>query len=139
NGFLRAGSNLDPAGLPGLAAFTAGVLVEKQKRTYSCADDDLDAIGATITIDAGRQVIVFKARCLPDDLQLVLEVLAKTLFDPLFTREDVQRQRATALSGLKRMKNVASSVADESFRRLLYGSDHPYGRTVRPTLETVEC
>jgi predicted Zn-dependent peptidase len=138
HGYLNTGAVLDPEGLAGLAAFTAENLRSgAQGRSGTDSLSQLDAVGATLSIAAGRHVTVFRGRCLSEDLPLVLDLLTDRLVAPRFLPREVEQRRSEVAERLETIERDPGSVAEAAFRQSLYGLGHPYGRLARPTSKTV--
>ena len=58
----------------------------------------------------------------------VLELFADVLLHPAFPTKELERMRRQRLAAIARRADSADSIAGIVFPRLLYGSDHPYGR-----------
>lgn len=57
----------------------------------------------------------------------VLELMAKGAIDPLFTQEELDKQRDILIEGLKTEEKNVPSVARKVQKVLVYGKNHPYG------------
>jgi zinc protease len=129
SGLIRAGSVHEPAELAGLAAFTAECLTRgTERRTFAQINEEVEAVGASLGTGSGLNTSTFGAKCLADDLGLVLDVLADVLRHPTFPAEEVEKVRGEILTGLEERDNDTGSVADRVFRELAYPAGHPYGR-----------
>lgn len=139
-GVLHAGALYEPAALPGLAGFMTALLERgTEDHTFAELSDELEAIGADISIDSGRHTTGFDVKCLTEDLGRVLALLADMLGRPAFPSEQVERVRGQILTGLKQRDNNTGHRAAMAFRNLAYGPDHPYGRDTDGSAESIRA
>jgi zinc protease len=79
----------------------------------------------------------FGGKSLAEDFDLLVELLLDSLCCPTFPVREVERVRGQIMTGLKELEDSPRGMAQRHFRRLLYGHDHPYGRPLSGTLETI--
>ncbi len=140
DGSLLAGSVFDPREKSGLAAMTAGMLRRGTRaHTFDELNEIIESVGAAIEIGGGRHALDLYANCLSEDLSLILHVLAEMVREPAFPEKEFQRLKQQTLTRIQEREHDTRSMAFITFRRLLYGDDHPYGRPVTGLRETVEA
>jgi len=138
SGYLRGGSLLETAAQSGLASFTASMLRRgTAHRSFADINETLEAVGASFGVGSGRHITDFNGKCLREDLPLLLEMMTDILRHPIFPEEHVEKVRGQILTGLQERDNDTRSMASLAFRQLLYGADHPYGRSLAGERETV--
>lgn len=57
----------------------------------------------------------------------VLELMAQGAIDPLFTQEELDKQRNQLIEGLKADEKSVATIANKVQKVLTYGKHHPYG------------
>ncbi len=135
---LHAGAIRDPEGRDGLAAFTARMLLRGTDiRTFAELNEATDALGASLSVDAGRHFVELGVRCLREDLPTLLDLAAEVLRRPIFPEEEIEKVRNQLLSGIREADNNTRATADRLLRRLLYPAPHPYGRRSAGELDSV--
>ncbi|MDP9363372.1 MAG: insulinase family protein [Chloroflexota bacterium] len=135
---VQAGAVRDPDGRDGLANFTARMLPRGgERRSFAELNEATDALGASLSSDAGRHFAEVGVRCLRDDLPVLLDLAADVLRRPLFPEEEVEKVRNELLTGIREADNDTRATADRLLRRLLFPSPHPYGRRVGGDPETI--
>ena len=135
---LHAGAVHDPEGRDGLAAFAARMLPRgTEGRSFARLNETTDALGASLSVDAGRHFVELGVRCLREDLPTLLDLAAEVLRQPRFPEEEIEKVRNELLSGIREADNDTRSSADRALRRLLYPAPHPYGRRTAGELHTV--
>jgi zinc protease len=124
---VPGGTAADPAGRPGLAAFTADLLDEGSAgRTALEVSDLLARYGADLDIDVGPDAIIIALTTMTRFLGPALHLLAEMATAPNLATPDIDRVRKLRLERLRQLRDHAPAVAERGFMRVLYG-DHPYG------------
>ena len=126
-GLFVGGAVHDPAGKEGLASLTASVAQRATaSRTYDQIYDELDTLGASISLGASTHTVGFHARSLDRHWPAVATVLADVLRHPSFPDDEFQRARGQALTGLREADDSTRHVASRELARLVYPKGHPY-------------
>jgi zinc protease len=137
-GLLPVGALEEPADKTGLASFTAACLMRgAADLTFQQIYERIEAVGAAVGIHGGSYSTHFNAKCLAEDLPLVLNTLATVLRSPTFPSAEVEKERGEILTGLEERKDSPDVMAHLKFRELLYGRDHVYGRSHDGYLDTI--
>lgn len=139
NGYLEAGSLLEPDERLGMADFAASALMRgTQRRNFQQIYDTLESVGASLGFNGGVHTTGFGGRCLAEDLPLLFELLAETLTQPAFPEEQVERLRVQILTQLAIRAQDTSEMASLLFDQILYPG-HPYSRPEDGYPETVQA
>ena len=137
-GVLFGGALLEPSELPGSGAFTVSMIERgTESRSFEAISDDLEAVGAEINFGIGRHTTRFGAKCLSEDLEFVLGLLAEMLDQPAFPPEQIERVRGQITTALMQRQASTRHRAAVGFRELAYGAKHPYGRDIDGTPESI--
>lgn len=124
---VPGGTAADPAGLPGLAAFTADLLDEGSAGRSAIEVSDLLArYGADFDVDVGPDAIVLAVTTMTRFAAPAMGLLAEMATVPNLATSDIERVRKLRLERLRQLRDHAPAVAERAFMRLLY-RDHPYG------------
>lgn len=124
---VRAGAAQDPKGKHGLAMMTATLLDQGAgKRSAEDIAETIDFIGGALGTGAGTDLSYVNAVVMKDSYEVALDLMSDVVQRPTFATEEIERQRAQALSALKVAADDPESVADRVINRLIYGF-HPYG------------
>jgi zinc protease len=137
-GHLRVGSVDDPPKQAGLASFVADMLDHgTQNRTFDEISEAIESIGASLGVGGGLHVTSFGVKCLAEDLDHVLGILADVLRNPIFPEEETEKVRGQLVTALQERDNDTRGVANLAFLKLAYPDGHPYGRSSDGYVETV--
>lgn len=136
-GVIRAGAVAEPAERAGLADFTSDLLIRGAPGwTFESIAEALESVGAGVSFGSGRHTTGFSTYSLVEDLDLVLDIASRSLFQPAFPAEHVERVRGQTITGLQMRANSTRDMARLAFYEAAY-PDHPFGRSVHGYEETV--
>ncbi len=124
---VRAGAARDPADMPGLATFVAGMLDEGAgKRSALEIAEEADFLGATLSTTAGLENASVRLHCTKARLTQALDLMADVALRPVFADSEVTRQRELRKTAILRLRDQPNAMAPLAFGAIVYGS-HPYG------------
>ena len=134
---IKAGAAHDPTGKHGLAMLTATLLDQGAgSRTAEQIAEQIDFIGGALGTGAGTDLTNVNAVVMNDSYSIALDLVADVVQRPTFAPEEIERQRAQALSALKVSAEDPEAVAGAVIDRLIYGF-HPYGMPGNGTAESL--
>jgi zinc protease len=137
---LPAGSIHESADNAGIAYLTARASLRGSSgRTFEEINALTDDLGSSISVDAGRQFVEARIRCLRDDLPVMVDLLAHALREPDFPDEEIARVKAEQLGAIAEGNKDTRATADRIMRRAVYPSPNPLGRRVLGTDESVSA
>ena len=136
---VRNGSEAEPVGKSGLATLTAGLLTEGGGSRDALAIAEQIAYLA-IRLDAGSgfdqsTIRVHSSRATLDSAMALMTDLA---LRPTFPEKGFAQQKSAQLTALLQEADRTPEMADRAFAALVFGENHPYGRSPRGTREDVE-
>jgi len=136
---LRAGSIADPAGLPGMTWLLSRV-IDRGTDTRSAADiaEELDSRGITLTVIVTRHAFSLGCRCLADDFEPVLALLADIVMSPSLPEEEIATRKGEVITSIRQDDDNPAIRATETLMALLYPAGHPYGRRTKGSIGVVE-
>jgi zinc protease len=135
---MEAGAVHDPVGKAGLAQLTAQLL---SRGSQALSADELalktDALGMSVRVDIGRETAVGTLKCLPEDLQTGLGLLAEVVRNPAFPEDELKRMRDRVLVAVREAENDTRSVAGKRLMELIYPDGYPYRAPANGTEESL--
>ncbi|KPJ62880.1 hypothetical protein AMK68_04380, partial [candidate division KD3-62 bacterium DG_56] len=138
HGSVNAGAVAD-GDQPGLAQMTARLLRRgTESRTARQIAEEAESVGASIEFGAGREEAHFGAKCLPEDLPGVLELVADCLVSPVFPADQVELVRGQMLTEIDEREDSTRSRAHRELQERLFPSPHPYHAPTGGYRESVE-
>lgn len=134
---VRAGAVHSPAGKPGVASMAAALLDQgTTTRTAAQIADQIDYIGGALGTGAGSDQTFVNAIVMKDSFGFAMDLIGDVVRNPVFTQEEIDRQKQQALSSLQVSRTDAGYVAGAVADRLIYGF-HPYGLPNSGTAESI--
>ena len=128
-GYLEGGLGLEASQQAGVANLCVGTLDRGTRtRAHDEIAEALESCGARVSFDLTPETTTFRARCLSEDLALVLSILAECLAAPSFPEAQLKIGREEALAGLREAAIDTYARAYECGAGLVLGADHPYAR-----------
>lgn len=129
-----AGGYFDPAGLSGLASFTASQMREGTKQwTTTQLNEELERLAASVSVGAGVSGIdaTLTASSLPEHLDRVLSIAADVLLNPTFPEAEFAGYKQRTRASLMQQRSNPDFLAQETANRVMFG-DHPASRISFP-------
>ncbi len=136
---MGAGCPSEPAEKAGLNSLLAECLL-KGTTTRSAAEvaDVLESLGGSISSSAGNNSLSLSARCLAEDCDAMLELLADVLQHPSFPAEAVETEKQAMISDILDSEEDPVSLTFRHLRRLSY-ADKSYGHVSGGTEASVRA
>jgi len=135
--FARAGAAFDPPDRAGLANLTSSLLTRgTTKHSGPEIDAAIEFVGGSLEAGAGRDGLIASLSVLKRDLTLGLNLLAEVVLAPTFPEAELKRKVAQIQAAIKRSEEDPGTVASRALARLVF-PNHPYGRPVEGTIESV--
>jgi predicted Zn-dependent peptidase len=134
---IRAGAAQDGA-MPGVASVTAGLLDEgTTKQSATAFAEAADRLGVNLRAGAGTEQTSVTLSTLTRTADSAFALMGEMVTQPAFAAEEIERDRKSRLQNLARRKDQPTVIASETFDRLIYGDDHPYGHAADGTAESI--
>jgi zinc protease len=134
---FRGGTALDSPEKAGATNLMTALLEEgageMDARAFARARDSL---ATTFRFDASTDAVRVSARFLTENREAALGLLRKSLTQPRFDAEAIERVRGQVMANLRSDANDPRSMADRAFEAAVFG-DHPYAIPGDGTLDTV--
>ncbi|HEX3646588.1 MAG TPA: pitrilysin family protein [Vicinamibacterales bacterium] len=136
---MRAGSIVDPPGLAGMTWLLSRV-IDRGTAMRSAAEiaEGLDSRGIALTILVTRHAFSIGCRCLADDFEPVLALLADILMSPSLPEEEIAVRKVEVITSIRQDLDNPAVRATETLMAHLYPDEHPYGRRTKGSIEVVE-
>ncbi|MCX5654789.1 MAG: pitrilysin family protein [Planctomycetota bacterium] len=135
---MRGGLSVESEKDAGISSFMARMLVKgTAKRKAADIAAVIDAMGADIKTEAGRNTIYLSAWCLPEDFEKTFDLATDCLLRPSFPQDEVERMRELTLAELAHMADSPHGEAQLYFHRVFF-LDSPYRFPVLGTPDVVK-
>jgi predicted Zn-dependent peptidase len=135
---IDSGSVRDSADQTGLAALTAEMLDEGAGSRHAVEfAQTVDQLGATLSFKSQREYTLGSLSVLRRNFEPALGLFGDAVRAPRFDPAEWKRVQGLRVEALRRELDDPSTVASLVGMRAFFGSDHPYGRPVQGTPESV--
>ena len=92
-----------------------------------------ERLGASVSVGSSMDRTTASLSTVTTNLQPSLTLLSDVVRNPAFAPTEVERLRAQRLAGLANEKTQPASIAGRALPPLIYGDNHPYGRSFSGT------
>ncbi len=140
NVLINGGSWLEPGEKTGLAWITGNVLRSGGSHQYPDEElnELLEARAASMETSFGLSNGSARMNVLKEDFDDLLPIFTDLLKNPLFPEERIDLAKTQQRTAISRRNEEASSVAGREFRKLIYGPESVYARTIEyATLDNI--
>ena len=129
---IRVGAIYDPPDRVGLATLTGEVMRTGGSTTIDgdALDEKLESMGASISIGIGDTDGSATVSTLSQDIEEGMRILSDLLRHPAFPQEKIDLAKKEARAAIASRNDEAFSIVARELRKLIYGKDHPYARTM---------
>ncbi|WP_306151317.1 pitrilysin family protein [Roseovarius sp. MMSF_3281] len=134
---FRGGASLDAPEKRGAVNLMVGLLEEgageMDARAFAKATE---SIAASFNYSVDDDTVSISARFLTENRDQAVDLLRKSLVDPRFDDQAIQRVRAQVQSNIRSALKDPRDLAGMAFDKIVYG-DHPYASSLMGTLDSV--
>jgi len=136
--WLARGSRHEPQEQGGIAHFVEHMLF-KGTGTRSAEDiaQAIDSIGGQMDAFTAKEYASYYIKVLDEHLPFALDVLSDIVMNPRFSADDIEREKKVVLEEIKMVEDTPDDLVHELFTESFW-ADHPLGRPILGTKETVE-
>ncbi len=127
---LRGGKFTDSPEKAGTSALFATLMNEDTRNyTSEAFSSALEKLGSSIRVYSGDDQITIQVQSLSRNIDKTFGLLKERMFHPSFSMEDFERNKRLLSESLKNALNQPAYVASNVYQTLLYGGEHPLGRS----------
>ncbi|WP_299550678.1 pitrilysin family protein [uncultured Tateyamaria sp.] len=134
---FRGGASLEVPEKRGAINLMTGLLEEGAADLDARAfARELEALAASFDYDVSDDSVSVSARFLTENRDDAVGLLRKSIVEPTFGQDALDRVRGQVLTGLRSDTKDPNEIARAAFDKMAYG-DHPYGSNYRGTIDSV--
>jgi zinc protease len=124
---VDAGSTNDSAGKEGVAALTAGTLLEGTEQ-FSGAElaEKFEQLGTSVESGADWDSAFIKLTVLSEQLEEATRLLGEVISNSMFPEREVERAKSERLAEILQLEMEPRGLADEKFSEFLYAPESRY-------------
>jgi len=136
--WLTRGSRHEPVEQGGIAHFVEHMLFKGTgTRTAEDIAQAIDSIGGQLDAFTAKEYASYYIKVLDEHLPLALDILSDIVLNPAFSPADVEREKKVVIEEIKMVEDTPDDLVHEIFTQGFW-EDHPLGRPILGTRETVE-
>jgi predicted Zn-dependent peptidase len=135
--WVRSGSRHERADFNGISHFIEHTLFKgTRNRTSREIAIESDAIGGHVDAFTSREVASYYVKVLDEHLPRAFDLLADLITGPLFTSEELDRERNVVIEEINMVEDTPDDLVHEVFIANFW-PDHPLGRSILGTAATL--
>jgi zinc protease len=135
---FRSGLLAETPQTNGITRLTARVLLKGTKtRTAEQIADQIEAVGGSISSDAGNNSIGVALHVTKPDLKLGVDLFSDVLLNATMPEKAVAREKEIQMAGIKQEDEQMTTVARNILRQALF-DHHPYALRTNGSVESVQ-
>jgi zinc protease len=120
---VLTGSGENPPDKPGLASFTAEMLMEgTEKRNSEALADEIEQMGAVLRTFSGYDSLSIALGTLSGNTEAGFELLSDVALHPAFDTKEMERKRSQRLTALLEEKDSSGALRTKALNHVLYGN-----------------
>jgi zinc protease len=137
---LEGGQMLESSGKAGVSNLLAQMLTEGTKyRTPEQLEEDLNLLGSTINVSAGKELIRISGNTLARNYEKTMSLLQEMLLSPRWDKKEFDLVKEKTINGIRESRANPAVIADNVFNSLLYGKDNIIANPLSGSLESVQA
>jgi zinc protease len=136
---FKAGHRFESKEKSGVAELTASMLGKSTLKTKAAEiENKLDRLGSSISITSGDEDFSINVQCLKKNYSNTLKILQESLLEPMFDSVEFENEKKQQLDRITQAQTNAGAIADNTFRKVLYGEEQVMSYPTIGKLETVK-
>src|SRR5438309_6860344 len=135
---FRSGLLAETPETNGITRLLARTLLKGTKtRTAEQIADQIEAVGGSISSDAGNNSLSVSVHIMKPDLKLGVELLSDVLLNATMPEKAVAREKEVQIAGIKQADEQLTTVARNILRQALF-DHHPYALRANGSVDSVQ-
>jgi zinc protease len=135
---FRSGLLAETAQTNGITRLMSKVLLKGTKtRTAEQIADQIEAVGGSISSDAGNNSFNVSLDVTKPDLKLGVELLSDVLLNATMPEKAIAREKEIQIAGIKQEEEQLTTVARNILRQALF-TQHPYALRANGSVDSVQ-
>lgn len=137
---IKNGHRYEPLEKAGIASLLTSVWGQSTTKTDAEEiENKLDRLGSRVSISAGEEEIICSVECLKKNIGATMAILKESLFEPKFDKEEFELEKKGQMDAIIQSQMSAAALAENLYKKLLYGKDNILGTQVNGTTKSVEA
>lgn len=122
---IKGGMLLEDPSKIGVSNLLANLMTKgTAEKTPAELEEAIELLGADINVYAGDQNIILSGSTLAKNYEETLELIEEILLQPRWDKEEFELAKQQVISRIQQQQASPNNIADNEFRKLIYGKDH---------------
>ena len=136
--WVSSGSRRETPEQNGISHFIEHMLFKGTKnRTAEAIARSVDSIGGNLDAFTAKEMVCYNTKVLDEHLPVAMDVLSDLVLNPLFSAEDIEKEKGVILEEIKMDADSPDYLVHEIFSSNFW-KDHALGKPILGTKETVK-
>ena len=136
---LKGGLLLEQTDKIGVSNLVADLMTRgTANKTPEELEEAIDILGASISVNSGRQSIVISGNTLARNFQATMDLVEEILLEPRWDETEFDLAKQSTLSNIAAQSADPNSIASNTFNKLVYGEENIISNNPIGTINTVE-
>lgn len=136
---IEGGLLLEEPGKIGVSNLLANLMTKgTASKTPQELEEAIELLGSSINVRAQDEKIVLSGSSLARNYGKTMELVREILLEPRWDEEEFKLVKQQVLSRIKQQQANPNSIADNEFRKIIYGNNHILSHNNMGTEESVE-
>jgi predicted Zn-dependent peptidase len=136
--WVSSGSRRETPEQNGISHFIEHMLFKGTKnRTAEDIARSVDSIGGNLDAFTAKEMVCYNTKVLDEHLPVAMDVLSDLVLNPLFSEEDIEKEKGVILEEIKMDADSPDYLVHEIFTSNFW-KDHALGKPILGTKETVK-
>ncbi|HWE49532.1 MAG TPA: pitrilysin family protein [Bryobacteraceae bacterium] len=136
--WIASGSRRETPEQNGISHFIEHMLFKGTKtRSAEVIARSVDSIGGNLDAFTAKEMVCYNTKVLDEHLPVAMDVLSDLVLNPLFSHEDIEKEKGVILEEIKMDADSPDYLVHEIFSSNFW-KDHALGKPILGTKETVK-
>ena len=138
NIILDGGMLLDDINKVGVANLVGRLMTQGTKnKTPQELEEMIQQLGASISVNAGRESITISGNTLARNYKKTLELVEEIILEPRWDQKEFQRIKQSVISSIRQQEASPNAIASNAYNLLIYGQNNILSRNILGSEQSV--
>ncbi|RJQ34824.1 insulinase family protein [Candidatus Parcubacteria bacterium] len=133
------GSRYEDKGENGLAHFLEHMFFKgtKKRPNAKAISEELDGVGSVYNAFTAKERTAYYAKVSSQFLDTALDVISDIFLNSMLPEKEIQKERGAVIQEIDMYEDMPMRTVDNVFDELMFGKEHPLGRTILGPKENI--
>ncbi|MDR3571362.1 MAG: pitrilysin family protein [Candidatus Pacebacteria bacterium] len=125
----------------GLAHFLEHMFFKgtKKRPSAKAISEELDGVGAVYNAFTSKDRTAYYAKVGAQYVEVALDVITDIFLNSTLPEKEINKERGAVIQEIDMYEDIPMRIVDNVFEELLFGKDHPLGRTILGPKENIRA